>query len=483
MPRTLKCSVESLSDLNGRADFYASELEGLKREGKFSLDTFLSVCKEKGFSIRKKEGNYSLQLSPELYQQVTVAAKSQGVSINRFLEENLKRAQIWPDVWRKHAINKVRTEVNSSVDNICKIMGEEMNIEPFITIQKSIKKHKGRSLNEAMTKNALILPFIQALGYDIFNPSEVAAEYTADFGTKRGERIDYAILIKGKPVIIIECKPLGTNLDKGRCSQLFRYFATLPSAKIGILTDGCHYLFFTDLENKNLMDSEPFLELNLEEETDASLMRLELIAKEATDIDAFIKSSTKINEYSVILQAITEDLKTPSTDFIFFYASLCHNGKMTQKMLDHFTPIVQKALKESLATIPKSSRSSTSKTASEIKTSARLESENSDDIITENTELWALVAIKTMLKDIMDHTRICIRDKKSYCGILLDDNNRKPICRLFNFKHFKFGNENIGDNAYILIFSTPEGKKFPLRFIDDLYPLQSELIKAVRRYL
>jgi len=78
--------------LNGGADFYSSDLEGLKREGKLSLDTFLSVCKEKGLPIRKKDGNYSLRLSPELYQQVTVAAKSQGVSINRFIEENLKRA-------------------------------------------------------------------------------------------------------------------------------------------------------------------------------------------------------------------------------------------------------------------------------------------------------------------------------------------------------------------------------------------------------
>ena len=357
-----------------------------------------------------------------------------------------------------------------------------MNIEPFITIQKSIKKHKGKSLNEATTKNALILPFIQALGYNIFNPTEVAAEYTADFGTKRGERIDYAILIKGKPVIIIECKPLGTSLDKGCCSQLFRYFATLPSAKIGILTDGSSYLFFSDLENKNLMDSETFLELNLEKETDASLMRLELITKESANIDAFIKNSTQIDEYSVILQAMTEDLKNPSTDFVFFYASLCHNGKMTQKMLDHYTPIVQKALKSSLAAIQKISPHCENKTTPESSTST-LEPDNSGDIITENTELWAFVAIRTMLKDTMDHTRICIRDKKSYCGILLDDNNRKPICRLFNFKHFEFGDENIGDNAYILIFSTPEGKKFPLRFIDDLYPLQSELIKAVRRYL
>ncbi len=45
---------------------------------------------------------------------------------------------------------------------------------------------------EEATKHALVLPFIQALGYDVFNPMEVVPEYTADFGLKQGEKVDYA---------------------------------------------------------------------------------------------------------------------------------------------------------------------------------------------------------------------------------------------------------------------------------------------------
>lgn len=78
--------------LNGGADFYSSDLEGLKKEGKASLDTFIAVCREKGLPIRKKEGKFLLRLPPGLYQQVTAAARSQGVSINSFIEENLKKA-------------------------------------------------------------------------------------------------------------------------------------------------------------------------------------------------------------------------------------------------------------------------------------------------------------------------------------------------------------------------------------------------------
>ena len=78
--------------LNGGADFYSSDLAGLKREGKISLDTFLAVCREKNLPVKKKEGRFALRLDPALYDQVMLAAKSQGMSINRFIEENLKKA-------------------------------------------------------------------------------------------------------------------------------------------------------------------------------------------------------------------------------------------------------------------------------------------------------------------------------------------------------------------------------------------------------
>ena len=66
-----------------------------------------------------------------------------------------------------------------------------------------IEKMKDNVLTEEATKNAFIMPFINALGYDVFNPTEVVPEFICDIGTKKGEKIDYAIMQDGKPVILI----------------------------------------------------------------------------------------------------------------------------------------------------------------------------------------------------------------------------------------------------------------------------------------
>lgn len=107
-----------------------------------------------------------------------------------------------------------------------------------------------------------------------------------------------------------------------------------------------------------------------------------------------------------------------------------------------------------------------------------------DGIVTHNTEVWALVAIRTLLRDVVSPSRIVMRDQKSYCSILLDDNNRKPICRLFNFDHFDWGMDNIGKNAYILILteSNEKGERHNLQYVDDIYPLTEPLVKAVMRH-
>ena len=85
---------------------------------------------------------------------------------------------------------------------------------------------------EEATKNALILPFISALGYDIFNPTEVLPEFTADVGIKKGEKVDYAILKEKAPLIIFECKRAGTDLSQVHASQLYRYFASRPRSPL-----------------------------------------------------------------------------------------------------------------------------------------------------------------------------------------------------------------------------------------------------------
>ncbi|HNG91135.1 MAG TPA: type I restriction endonuclease, partial [Saprospiraceae bacterium] len=111
------------------------------------------------------------------------------------------------------------------------------------------------------------MPFIQLLGYDVFNHKEVVPEFTADAGIRKSEKVDYALIKDEKPIILIECKKCADKLDK-HGTQLIRYF-TFSSAKFGILTNGVVFWFFTDLDKANIMDTHPFFQFNLTDYTDS----------------------------------------------------------------------------------------------------------------------------------------------------------------------------------------------------------------------
>jgi len=116
---------------------------------------------------------------------------------------------------------------------------------------------------EEATKNALVMPFINALGFNVFDPTEVVPEFTADVGTKKGEKVDYAIVRDGKPILLFEVKCTGTDLNNVHASQLYRYFS-VTEARFGILTDGVIYRFYSDLDAPNKMDEKPFFVFDLD---------------------------------------------------------------------------------------------------------------------------------------------------------------------------------------------------------------------------
>ena len=131
------------------------------------------------------------------------------------------------------------------------------------SISGRIPDLKIRISTEEATKQSLVLPFLQALGYNVFDPSEIEPEFTADVGIKQGEKVDYAVMADGDPVILIECKKVSDTLaSDNRVSQLYRYFGATP-VRIGVLTNGITYRFFSDLESPNVMDTSPFLEIDL----------------------------------------------------------------------------------------------------------------------------------------------------------------------------------------------------------------------------
>ncbi len=365
-----------------------------------------------------------------------------------------------------------------------------MEILQIQSLAERIRNAKNERLNEANTKSSLIMPFLQAMGYDVFNHNEVAQEYTSEFGTKKGEKVDIAILRDGSPVILMECKALGDSLDTGRCSQLFRYFSTQP-ARIGILTDGQRYLFFTDLEKQNIMDAKPFMEIDLLNFDERSLPELQKLTKETWDLDSVLSSAETLKFVRAIKMYIAEDVTSPSDAIVRFYASCCYDGKLTSKIVEIFRPIVKRAFAEHISD-QISKRLNSLRVAEEEVISTPMAQdinneavqEDCDGIITYNTEEWGYITVRTLLSKYVESSRIYMRDQKTYCSILLDNNNRKPICRFYNFKHWEEGMENIGENAYILILtqSNDKGERFDLQFVDDIIPLEEKLHDAVKRH-
>lgn len=131
---------------------------------------------------------------------------------------------------------------------------------------------------EEATKNAIVMPFLRVLGFDVFDPTQVIPEYVADVGLKKGEKIDYAVKIGDRIEYLVEAKSVSTNLRDAQYSQLFRYFHT-ADANIGILTNGLHIWFFSDLDAPNKMDANPFFKFDLLAYDDNDLRELEKFHK------------------------------------------------------------------------------------------------------------------------------------------------------------------------------------------------------------
>ncbi|MDP1651461.1 MAG: type II toxin-antitoxin system HicB family antitoxin [Rhodocyclaceae bacterium] len=81
--------------LNGGADFYATDVEGLKHEGEISLKVFLDACAEDGVDPRKHfSGKFSLRVDPATHEAATIAAAAHGQSLNQWATEAIKQAAL-----------------------------------------------------------------------------------------------------------------------------------------------------------------------------------------------------------------------------------------------------------------------------------------------------------------------------------------------------------------------------------------------------
>lgn len=330
---------------------------------------------------------------------------------------------------------------------------------------------------EEATKNALVMPFIQILGFDVFNPFEVNPEFIADIGIKKGEKVDYAIMKDGEPIIIIECKHHLEKLDPHN-SQLFRYFHVCP-AKFGLLTNGLVYRFYTDLNDPNKMDDKPFFEFNITELKDAQLIELKKFHKSYFDIENISNTASDLKYTNELKTLITSELKNPSLVFVKHFAGQVYPGKLTEKILVQFTELVKRssnqvlndAITDRLKTALVNEEAISNSTAEQTIAQPIMASENTID--TTQEEIEAFLIVKAILRKTVSTKRIFIRDSQSYCAILLDNNNRKPICRLyFN-----------GARKFISIVNADKGfSRDEISNLDDIFNYSEQIINIYALY-
>ena len=260
----------------------------------------------------------------------------------------------------------------------------------------------------------------------------------ADVGQKKGEKVDYAIIRKSEPILLIECKSSNADLTNENATQLYRYFTATP-ARFGILTNGLVYRFFSDLEEPNKMDPNPFMEFDLREEITPNIAEtLKKFGKEGFDLESSLSVATDVKYDTSIKKLLAEQLKRPSDDFVLFVMGQVYRGVKTKRLRESFVKITQEAFRGFVNDQVQERLRIAIKGGGDDKGPERPPSpavaENSDEdqesrIVTTEEEKMGYYIVKSVLFGHVATDRIFLRDHITYCNILLDNKTQRAICR------------------------------------------------------
>ncbi len=360
--------------------------------------------------------------------------------------------------------------------------------EALASVAAAVDQYRAELKTEEATKTAVVMPFInRVLGYDVFNPSEVIPEFVADVGMKKGEKVDFAIMREGEIQILIEVKTIGAPLTLENANQLVRYFH-VSSARVAVLTNGQHWHFFTDLDKPNRMDDKPFLRLDLLDVDPYTLPELKKLTKAAFDLDSVLLAAEELKYVSALKSALREQFEAPTDDFVRLLAGTVYSGAFTAKVRDLFSRLTETALQQFIndqvnGRLKSALRGSApvisaapevSDTESTVDDAEGTDEDTKSDIETTLQELEGFHIVRAIVASEVPFDRIVSRDTKSYFGVLVDDNNRKPVCRLhFNRKQ-----------KYVGLFDEDKVEhREPIERVEDLYHHAESLRTTVARYL
>lgn len=352
--------------------------------------------------------------------------------------------------------------------------------DKLVSLASRIEKQKVAIQTEEAAKTAFVMPFIQALGYDVFDPTEVVPEFIADVGSKKGEKIDYAIMVEGKPSMLIECKCCDANLSDNHAAQLRRYFH-VTAARIGVLTNGQKYQFFADLDEPNIMDKKPFMEIDLLDLDEQLVPELKKLSKSSFELDQMLSAASNLKYTREIKGYFERQLKLPEPDFVRLILADFYAGMKTQLVIEQFTPLVKQAfsavINDQINARLKSALSNGSQLPAQNGNGEEqvepVVEETGKGIVTTHEEMEGYYIVRAILRPVVDVERVAMRDTKSYCGILLDDNNRKPICRL----HFN------AQQKYIGIFDEQKNEtRIPISNLNEIYDYTDQIRTTIGYY-
>ncbi|MEH1932325.1 MAG: type I restriction endonuclease [Nostoc sp.] len=308
--------------------------------------------------------------------------------------------------------------------------------EDIIKLSEQVRKRFDQVVGEEATKMALIVPFLSALGYDVYDPSEVMPEYVADFATRRAgqfEKVDYALAINGTKVMLVEAKARGQKAE-AHDGQLSRYFNGLLTTKVAIVTNGVEYRFFTDLRDKNVMDKEPFFTFNILEYDTKDIDNLKFFHRDNFEVTAITNHAEEMVYVKGMTQLLGNLLRSPSEEFVRFLVaelgtvapSYEIKGRITGKIIDKFKPIVKKSIQGSLVELMTRSLSQEITQPVELEVEQEIEEEEKQQqsqeskVVTTAEEIEAFEKIKAITQTSMSYNfELQYKDTASYFGINL----------------------------------------------------------------
>lgn len=345
--------------------------------------------------------------------------------------------------------------------------------EQIADLEKRSLHASEKALTEEATKTSVILPFIRTLGFDPFDLDEVVPEFIADVGTKKGEKVDFALRIKGETTILIEVKPTTTALGSTQHSQLYRYFG-VTDAKLAILTNGREAWFFSDIDATNKMDKKPFFKFDFQRHDENQIEELSRFQKDIFSIEAILEAASTLKYSHAASQYLKQQLSNPSDSFIKLIGRQIHDGMLTKSVVEQLRPAIQSALDNIIRDRIQDRLGIAFRAEPETPTVDEIEETGNPDVVTTEEELQAFMMVQAIAAKSVQVGRVSIRDAKSYCSVFIDDNNRKPLCRFY----FNAKSKNV-----LGVFDKDKlEEKFEIGSLEEIYNYSEQIASTAASY-